>query len=99
MAKQALLLDSWKRCMLRKAQLSLAGSGLTGAVSDEENLHRIQLFLALLKAGVPLAKVDCLRPIQKTATSALIDISHLWLVIPFVLDEEKRQILLDLQPS
>ena len=79
---------------------ALAGTGLTEAVSSAESLRRIQIVRSMLQAGIPLAKVDYLRPLlESDRNERLTDSSHLSLYAPFVLEEEVKQLKEELKKA
>ena len=45
---------------------ALSGTGTTDAVSSAESLRRIQIVRSMLQAGIPLPKVDYLRPLLES---------------------------------
>ena len=48
---------------------------------------------SMLQAGIPLAKVDFLRPLlESDRNERLTDSSHLSLYVPFLLEEEAKQL-------
>ena len=74
---------------------ALAGTGLTEpeAVSSAESQQRIQIVRSMLQAGIPLAKVDYLLPLlESDRNERLTDSSHLSLYMPFLLEEEVKQL-------
>uniref|UniRef100_A0A1X7V442 DUF4371 domain-containing protein n=1 Tax=Amphimedon queenslandica TaxID=400682 RepID=A0A1X7V442_AMPQE len=55
-------------------------------------LYRIKVVMTLLKAGIPLAKIDTLRDLLEEKATRLTDTRHMYDLIPFVLDMEKDEI-------
>ena len=70
----------------------LAGTGLTSAVSDEISARCIQTVQSVLKTGIALQKVDHLRPLLEANNCSLTHSSHLTTYIPFILEEEDKQL-------
>ena len=70
----------------------LAGTGLTSAVSDEISARRIQTVQYFLRAGIALQKIDHLRPLLEANNCSLTHTSHLTKYIPFILEEEDKQL-------
>ena len=65
---------SWKK-FSSESTSDLAGSGLSQAVS-EDVVRRANVVEAFLKAGIPLSKVDCLRPLLESGYGRLTYHSH-----------------------
>ena len=77
----------------RKRQGSrLTGTGLTSAVSDDETVHRVEAVTACLQAGIPLAKLNIIRPLLERNNHRLTEATHLAQYVPFVLKTEKERI-------
>ena len=55
---------------------------------DSTRVFRVKVVTALLKAGVPLSKVDSFRDLFEETGYALCDSSHLRRLIPFILQDE-----------
>ena len=54
----------------------------------------------MLQAGIPLAKVDYLRPLlESDRKERLTDSSHLSLYVPFLLEEEVKQLKEELKEA
>ena len=77
----------------------LAGTGLTDSVPEDVSVRRIETVLAFMKAGVPLKKVDHLRPLLEVNNSALTDSSHLRTYVPFILEEEDKMLQQELSSA
>ena len=60
------------------------GEGL----SDEVRVFRIKVVKSFLKAGVPLAKVDCFREVLEESAFRLSHSSNLSQLIPFIREQE-----------
>ena len=86
-ARQSTLQASWKEYQ-REHDLSLVGTGLSRATPDGEILRRINVVESFLKAGVPLAKIDYLRPLLEAGNVRLTSSSHLRQLLPFILSTE-----------
>ena len=67
--RQQRIMQSWEHYQQRPSG-NLAGTGLTGTVPPDQAFRRIQTATAMLKAGIPLAKVDYLRPLLEAGASA-----------------------------
>ena len=89
-------MQSWEHYQQRHSG-NLAGTCLTGTVPPDQALRRIQTSTAMLKAGIPLAKVDYLRPLLEENSVRLTYSSHLASYIPFILDNEKTTIRAELE--
>ena len=70
----------------------LARTGLASALSDEISARRIQTVQSFLKAGIALQKIDHLRPLLEANNCLLTHSSHLTTYIPFILEEEDKQL-------
>ena len=79
--RQQRIMQSWEHYQQRHSG-NLAGTGLTGTVPPDQALRRIQTATAMLKAGIPLAKVDYLRPLLEENSVRLTYSSHLASYIP-----------------
>ena len=55
-------------------------------------VRRVKVVQALLKAGIPLAKSDCLRELLEEDSTALTSSANLRQLIPFILHEEVTEI-------
>ena len=51
-------------------------------------VYRIKVVTSMLKAGVPLAKIDCFRDLLEGSGYALTNSSNLRQLVPFILEEE-----------
>lgn len=85
--RQQRIADSWKRYLARHSS-QLSGTGLSTTIPLEESLRRISVVEQFLKAGVPLAKVDTLRPLLEQGSQRLTHSSHMGSYVPFVLEGE-----------
>ena len=94
--RQQRIMQSWGHYQQRHSG-NLAGTGLTGTVPPDQALRRIQTATAMLKAGIPLAKVDYLRPLLEENSVRLTYSSHLASYIPFILDNEKTTLRAELE--
>ena len=63
---------------------------------DSTRAHRVKVVTALLKAGVPLSKLNCLRDLLEESANALCDSSHLRRLVPFILKDEISKLKQDL---
>lgn len=73
-----------------KLSKDLPGTGLTAAVPVDVAVHRVQVVRSMLQAGIPLAKLDYIRPLlEKSSTLSLTESTHMAQYIPFVLEEEQ----------
>ena len=86
-----LLMQSFETYQKRHGSM-LSGMRLTAAVSDEETVQRIQTVTNFIQAGIPLAKVNLLRPLIENNNFRVKDSTHLAQYIPFVLESEKEKI-------
>ena len=86
---QQRLIQSWEQYQQRH---SLAGTGLSQAVPTEQSVRRIETVTAFLKAGIPLAKADYLRPLLEAGAERLTFSTHLASYIPFVLEVERDRL-------
>ena len=59
---------------------------------DSVRIRRVKVVMALLKAGVPLAKVDCFRELLEENSTALTSATNLRQLVPFILHEEMQKI-------
>ena len=59
-----------------------------GSVSEEDKLYRYRVVEAMLSAGIPLAKVDQLRPLLERADRSLTGSQHLRVFIPKIEERE-----------
>ena len=87
--RQQRLKESWESYQKRH---SLAGTGLSVAVPTEQYLRTIETVTAFLKAGIPLAKADYLRPLLEVGSERLKFSTHLASYIPFVLEVELEKL-------
>ena len=62
------------------------------SLSDEQRLYRVKVVRTLLRAGIPLSKLDTLRDLLEESATRLTDTRHMYELIPFILDQEKAQI-------
>lgn len=85
--RQQRIADSWKRYLARHSS-QLSGTGLSTTIPLEESLRRIAVVEQFIKAGVPLAKVDTLRPLLEQGSQRLTHSSHMGPYVPFVLEGE-----------
>ncbi len=69
------------------------GEGL----SDEVRVFRIKVVKSFLKAGVPLAKVDCFREVFEESAFRLSHSSNLSQLIPFIREQEFASITEDIK--
>ena len=90
-AHQATLTTSWKKYQ-EKHEEKLKGTGLSTAMDDSTIMRRTNVVEAMLKAGIPLAKVDYLRPLLEANNSRLTFSTHLAQIIPFLLEPEKAKL-------
>ena len=61
-------------------------------LSEEVRVYRYKVVTAFLKAGVPLAKIDCFRELLEEGAYSLSGSQHLGDLIPCVHNEEKEKI-------
>ena len=54
-------------------------------------VRRVRVLMALLKAGVHLAKVDCFRELLEENSTALTSATNLRQLVPFILHEEMQK--------
>ena len=66
----------------------LVGDGLP----DSTRVYRVKVVIAMLKAGVPLSKVDLFRDLHKEHGYALTSSTNLRQLIPFIHQEELSRI-------
>ena len=72
---QQLLVQSWQTYKAQHAS-KLTGPGLTGALPDGVFVRRANVVEAFLKAGIPLAKADQLRPLMEEGSQRLTFSTH-----------------------
>jgi len=58
---------------------------------EEQNVNRVKVVMALMKAGIPIGKLDCakLRALFEENGYRLTDSRHLLDLVPFILKQEK----------
>ena len=56
----------------------------------QQQVYRVKVVTALLKAGIPLSKLNCLRDILEENAFRLTDRRHMFDLVPFVQKEEAR---------
>ena len=66
----------------------LVGDGLP----DSTRVHRVKIVTAMLKAGIPLSKVDLFRDLLEEHGYALMSSTNLRQLIPFIHQEELSRI-------
>eukprot|EP00117_Sycon_ciliatum_P044720 scpid58860/ scgid0871/ len=87
-AHQATLTKSCRVYEEKNAQ-QLVGTGLTKAVGDNAiPVVRANVVESFLKAGIPLTKIDCIRPVLEHNNAKLTYSSHMAQLIPFLTDVE-----------
>ena len=59
---------------------------------DSTRVHRVKVVTAILKAGVPLNKIDLFRDLLEEYRYALTSLTHLRQLIPFIHQEELSRI-------
>ena len=84
-----ILSKSWKQHQSRNAN-KLLGTGLTKATDDSTIMRRAIVVEAMPKAGIPLSKVDHLRPLLEANNAKLTYSSHLAQII-FLLENERSK--------
>ena len=62
------------------------------SLPDTVRVRQVKVVQVFLKAGIPLAKVDCLRELLEENSSTLTSSSNLRQLIPFILHEEVAKI-------
>ena len=62
----------------------------------EHHVYRVSVLTAFLKAGIPMNKLSCFRSLMEMNGLRLTDRSHMANLIPFVLENEKTQLKLEL---
>jgi hypothetical protein len=55
---------------------------------DEVRIRQVKVVQTLLKAGIPLAKADCLRELLEEDSTTLTSASNLSQLLPFILHQE-----------
>ena len=58
----------------------------------EQQVYRVSVLTAFLKAGIPLNKLSCFRQLKERNGPRLTDRSHLANLIPFVLEDEQTRL-------
>ena len=97
--RQGLVREAFRNYQDRRNK-GLSGTGLTTAVPLDVSVRRIEVVRSFLQAGIPLAKLDYMRPLLESSTSlALTESSHMAQYIPFVLEEEQSLIKKDLSTA
>ena len=81
---------SWKK-FSSESTSDLAGSGLSQAVS-EDVVRRANVVETFLKAGIPLSKVDYLRPLLESGYGRLTYSTHMAQLIPFLHCKEEDEL-------
>ena len=58
---------------------------------EEQNIYRVRVIITLMKAGIPIGKLDCvkLRALLEENGYRLTDSRHLLDLVPFILKQEK----------
>ena len=79
---------------LQKYDKEVHPSGET--LPDSTRVYRVKVVTALLKAGVPLSKLDSFRDLLEENAYALTDSSHLRRLIPFILQDEISKLKQDI---
>ena len=66
---------------------------------DERNVYRVKVVMALMEAGIPLAKLDCqgLRDLLQDNGYRLSDTRHMFDLVPFILQKERSRLREDIQ--
>ena len=64
---------------------------------DEVRIRRVKVVQILLKAGIPLAKADCLRELLEEDSTTLTSASNLSQLLPFILHEEMAKFKSEVQ--
>lgn len=64
----------------------------SASVSMDARVYRVRVVEQFLKSGIPIAKIDCLRPILEEGSYRLTHCSHLSEYIPVIYAEEKKRI-------
>ena len=82
---------SWKK-FSSESTSDLAGSGLSQAVSEDVVVRRANVVEAFLKAGIPLSKVDYLRPLLESGYGRLTYSTHMAQLIPFLHCKEEDEL-------
>lgn len=59
-----------------------------GSLPDSTRVYRVKVVTAMLKAGIPLSKIDLLCDLLEEHACALTSSTHLRQLIPFILQEE-----------
>jgi hypothetical protein len=75
---------------LQEYDASVDPSGET--LPESTRVHRVKVVTALLKAGIPLNKLDSLRDILEERSFALSDSANLRQLVPFILENEINQL-------
>lgn len=94
--RQQRVAQSWEQYQKRQAK-DLPGTGMTPAVPTEQSMRRVAVVTEFLKAGIPLAKIDSLRPLLEDGSEKLTDSAHMASYVPFVLETEKSDIMEELK--
>ena len=89
--RQQQIAQSWASYQDRHAD-QLSGTGLSSSVPVEESLRRIYVVTEFMKAGIPLNKINQLRPLLEEGTQRLTSLSHMASYVPFVLNAEQQTI-------
>ena len=93
LVKQSFL--AYQECL--RAEKRLAGTGMTEAVSTDVSLRRIEVVRSMMLSGLPLAKVDVLRPLLENGGALrLTYFSHMAQYIPFILEEGEKYLKAEL---
>ena len=61
-------------------------------LSPEVRLYWIKVVMTMLKAGIPLSKLDTLRDLLEENSTRLTDTRQMYDLIPFILEQEKQKI-------
>ena len=95
---QQLLVQSWQIYKAQQASTP-TGTGLTGALPNDVFVRRANVVEAFLKAGIPLAKADQLRPLMEGGSQRQTFSTHLSSLIPFLINNEKHRLKSELESA
>ena len=69
----------------------------SSSVSMDARVYRVRVMEQFLRSGIPISKIDCLRPLLEEGSYRLTHSSHLSEYIPVLYVEEKKKIRSELE--
>ena len=86
---QQLLSRSWDKYKETHKD-AVRGTGLSDAVPTDTIMRRANVVEGFLKAGIPLSKIDDVRPLLEANNARLTYSTHMASLIPFLLEKEQK---------